>query len=64
MVSKLNNSDVKNIDLYGDKGDIDENFQLHLFENKSVNLIIQNKKKEQIDSMPLRNLFKYKTILG
>jgi hypothetical protein len=39
-------SDLYNIDLYGDKAYIDEEFQLDLFHNKSINLITPNKKQK------------------
>ena len=36
--------DLNDIDLYGDRGYIDKNFQLDLFENNHINLITPNKK--------------------
>lgn len=39
-------SDFENIDLYGDKAYIDNEFQIELFENKGINIITPIKKKK------------------
>jgi len=42
----LPDSDLGFVDLYGDKAYIDKDFQLDLFDNKSINLITPNKKRK------------------